>query len=1118
MTNRSDSTIRWALPRILLPILILGCAASGSGLLERVQKSAADRLASEVPSPSWQASLPDFSGTALDEIAVIDANSVLVGVSDGPYLRIDAHNGEVLWSYPRSKGTRQHIVIAVQPAIVVAETGDKTLDFEALDVLAGKRLWRVSTPRGSRMGMTPNFEGLVIASANPSGSRVRYLDVQTGEEGWDVDLPGEKSGVPELLFTPTRVIAVGRSAWALARGDGRQIWHAAAIGPIAESSFAIQQGNILVIPSSAGIISRLDEEGTVLWRKQLTGPPGPMLLEQDFLFAITLAEDGHATRVTCLDPNTGRVLWDRAIERRVMSNLLLARGQLLFTGFDERAGRNWLEARDPASGAVVRRIALEDIGAQRLPDRLMMVNDRLILAQEDRVSAFELDDGSNVWLLRTGSLIRYAAAREDLASLLESLQTALFNLARVDGTDPEDVRVPPLGERQDQVLLAQIGRLQQLSVNIASADSNSSSPVRPTGSSKAENETSKRAVREATREISESIVGLREKSASEVQLSTGLERDGPLLTEGYEGTTRIDRDAIMRRELARESMRQEQESRLAALASEISTLKVRIAMDAARADMEFQFATWEAIFGILRVRYAEHVRDLQEAVSNQAAKVANLHAMYLRRVQGHYYVQQIRHPIWNEGADDPVERESWWGFILVDMQTGQWARVVLGVPKGLSALDVELDASNQLPTVSIDDSKVLAWGVGLDTSRWRIAKGGATAAIQASLVAFDLADLDFREPEEYVQSRRWGYIDRSGNLAIPEMFQQAGAFAENRAVVGYEGRVGFIDENGQIVVPIRYREALPFSEGVAVIRDEDLSFFVDRDGRKVAGGKSFEKADIFSGGLAPVQVGERSGFIDQDGDFAIEPRYDVVYPFSEGLAVARLAEGRSPTYGLIDQSGKFVVAPTLFHAATKEGRWPFREGRAAFRTEPFGKMGFVDRNGDVVIPASYDGVEPFSEGLARVQVGSRSHAQYGFVDRAGRVVVPVEYKKAAESFVEGLAAVSRDGSKWGFIDRGGRVVLDFEFDAAASFAEGLAPVALGQEELRKRFGLRSRLGGKVFGYIDRRGRFVIPPRFRGAAPFSEGLAAAQGLEQPLVKAIAEPVTLPSARQQAEAQP
>ncbi len=178
--------------------------------------------------------------------------------------------------------------------------------------------------------------------------------------------------------------------------------------------------------------------------------------------------------------------------------------------------------------------------------------------------------------------------------------------------------------------------------------------------------------------------------------------------------------------------------------------------------------------------------------------------------------------------------------------------------------------------------------------------------------------------------------------------------------------------------------------------------------------------------------------------------------------------------GFIDRNGKIVVDPQF------QGARDFVEGRAgvAVSGEKY-KEGFIDENGKLVIIPQFDATRDFSEGLAAVGIGflglhgSGEH-KWGFIDKNGTMIIAPKFQEV-QSFTEGLAAVMNDERKWGFIDKNGKVIIPFQFEDAFNFSEGLACV----------------LTNGLFGFIDKSGKVVIEPRFATPSNFKEGLAAVE---------------------------
>jgi hypothetical protein len=111
-------------------------------------------------------------------------------------------------------------------------------------------------------------------------------------------------------------------------------------------------------------------------------------------------------------------------------------------------------------------------------------------------------------------------------------------------------------------------------------------------------------------------------------------------------------------------------------------------------------------------------------------------------------------------------------------------------------------------------------------------------------------------------------------------------------------------------------------------------------------------------------------------------------------------------YGYKNGEGKEVVAPKYDLA------YPYQEGMAAVRLA--GKYGYLDENGKEVISPRYDFTWRFIGGYAAVKLGDK----YGFIDKTGREVVPPVYEEAnnyhGSCCYKGMAHVKAEG-KWKLI-------------------------------------------------------------------------------------------------------
>ena len=130
------------------------------------------------------------------------------------------------------------------------------------------------------------------------------------------------------------------------------------------------------------------------------------------------------------------------------------------------------------------------------------------------------------------------------------------------------------------------------------------------------------------------------------------------------------------------------------------------------------------------------------------------------------------------------------------------------------------------------------------------------------------------------------------------------------------------------------------------------------------------------------------------------------------------------------------------------------------------KFGFMNTAGVIVIPATYEQVSNFSEGLAVVA----KDGKYGVIDKFNKVRIPFKFDAISE-FMNGRAIVEHDGLQ-GMIHRNGSFVFECKYDDMGTLSDGLVYVS----------------DGEKFGYFDATGFSRIPMKFTDAYDFSNGIA------------------------------
>jgi hypothetical protein len=139
------------------------------------------------------------------------------------------------------------------------------------------------------------------------------------------------------------------------------------------------------------------------------------------------------------------------------------------------------------------------------------------------------------------------------------------------------------------------------------------------------------------------------------------------------------------------------------------------------------------------------------------------------------------------------------------------------------------------------------------------------------------------------------------------------------------------------------------------------------------------------------------------------------------------------------------------------------------------KAGFLDKTGKEVIPAQFERVNSFSQGLAAVEVNNK----WGFIDKTGKIIIPPIYEYALDfkKYDNQVAArVVLNGANKIINELG--IVIDEPF------------IKINADELRP-----FSINGYLRGYKDINGKVVVPEIYSLAEPFEGGYGVVFDMEK-----------------------
>lgn len=229
----------------------------------------------------------------------------------------------------------------------------------------------------------------------------------------------------------------------------------------------------------------------------------------------------------------------------------------------------------------------------------------------------------------------------------------------------------------------------------------------------------------------------------------------------------------------------------------------------------------------------------------------------------------------------------------------------------------------------------------------------------------------------------------------------------------------------------------------------------------------YENVGVYAGGMCPVQIGDKWGFVDQMGTQFVAARYLRVGPFSsEGIAPVVDADGSA--YFIDTQGYKKKVVRNV----DRIQELGLIEGDV-FRLFDGTVYGFYEPKGTCLF-GGYEDASNIANGVAAVcSGGSWKLVDNRGKDLTGKTYAAVRMDEKQTVFRNERAFVS-DGQSWQMIDSTGRICGEEAYEDVRVFADStLAAV---------------KIGGK-WGFVDKNGSLKIAPEYEDARSFCNGFAA-----------------------------
>lgn len=231
---------------------------------------------------------------------------------------------------------------------------------------------------------------------------------------------------------------------------------------------------------------------------------------------------------------------------------------------------------------------------------------------------------------------------------------------------------------------------------------------------------------------------------------------------------------------------------------------------------------------------------------------------------------------------------------------------------------------------------------------------------------------------------KYGYINIEGDTIIDFRFEENGwgDFSNGLADVVLNEKSGYIDRSGEFVIAPQFKICYPFRSDIAVVMDTAYNHqLIDKKGKLLAyndenigNRKIFPPKESYPGAFK-TETGR--GRLNTKGDTIIPPYYLSTGNLSNGMYIVHAKDEK---WGAYDPKGNLIIEPQF------DRLWHFYEGVANFSLKE--KYGFVNKKGEIVIEPKFDYASQFKNGLAYVELKGKA----GFINKKGHIVIPIIYE------------------------------------------------------------------------------------------------------------------------------
>lgn len=319
----------------------------------------------------------------------------------------------------------------------------------------------------------------------------------------------------------------------------------------------------------------------------------------------------------------------------------------------------------------------------------------------------------------------------------------------------------------------------------------------------------------------------------------------------------------------------------------------------------------------------------------------------------------------------------------------------------------------------------------------------------------------------------WGFIDLSGAIRIPFIYEEAKPGSSGFFPVKINGQWGFLNYYGELVIQPIFDSVSAFSYGFCVVQKDSKKGLIDEKGRfilpieyntiQVSSLEFGGLGGIRGGSCAKVTVDEKAGIFARDGRLLIPFEFDDIKRISGGIAPVK----KNSKWGFYDVIQGLII-PCMY-----DGVWSnFINDYAVVYNNDIPSTLLINKNGKTIIEGDYINI------LSENRFLIKRKGRFGVVDHLDTLIAPFEFEDTSvrwsidiQTGLYNGACFVKKNNKWAVLSKSGTLLTEACFsktdypsgldriDNAPSFSNGIARVKKGVME----------------GFVDTYGQFAVDP-------------------------------------------